>query len=476
MPDWVFLASEWIIRLVMIPLVAHSRRRPLEAIAWLAVIFLLPWIGAILYLWLAEFSLRQGRKRNDEAQRQIARVAPARLRNPNDPRDSLAREHLAVARSTERLLTERLGGIPLLGGNTLELLEEGQVIDRMIEDIDGAREHVHLLFFIFNDDETGWRVAHALARARERGVRCRVLADAWASRSMFRNLQPWMKQRGIDVHGLLRLSLLRRPLVRMDVRNHRKIAIIDGRIAYTGSANLHDPDWNLGNGIWHQIAVRVRGPVVDQLQLVFLEDWYMATERLLDEPSLFADPHTPGEVVIQPVPTGPAYSEHALQHLVVEVLHQARERIVITTPYFVPDVPSWLALRLAALAGVEVDVILPRQSDRTVADAAGRGYFQELLDAGVRIHQHTSGVVHAKTISVDDSLALIGTANFDRRSFFLNYEVTLVVYDAGVAAELRRRQMDYLPASRAVTADAWRQRPRSLQVLDDTAKLLSPLL
>ena len=472
----IFYASEWLIRIIMIPVVAHQRRRPLEAIAWLAVIFFVPWIGAALYLWLAEYSLRQGRKRHHEARRQVESLHPLSLEKPYIVHPALDSKQALVVRTSERLLTERLGGLPVLGGNAVELLAEEEAVDRMIQDIDAAQHHVHLLFFIFNDDDTGWRIAHALERARQRGVQCRVLADSWASRSMFKNLAPWMKERGIEVHGLLKLDPLRRPLVRFDVRNHRKIAVIDGRIAITGSTNLHDSDWNLDEGVWHQITARVEGPVALQLQLVFLEDWYMSTEQVLREDHLLPHPIPVGDIAVQTVPTGPAYEIHALQHLIVEMLHEAEERITITTPYFVPDQPSLLALRLAAMRGVEVDVIIPQESDRSLADAAGRGFFEDLIDVGVRIYRHPSGVIHAKTISIDEDIAFIGTANFDRRSLFLNYEVSLMIYDQRITHELRRRQIHYLSRSRIVDPSQWRKRSTYEQVRDDTAKLLSPLL
>ena len=472
----IFYASEWLIRIIMIPVVAHQRRRPLEAIAWLAVIFFVPWIGAALYLWLAEYSLQQGRKRHADARRQVERLHPLSLEKPHIVHPALDSAQALLVRTSERLMEDRLGGLPVLGGNAVELLKEEEAVDRIVEDIDAAQYHVHLLFFIFNDDDTGWRVAHALERARQRGVRCRVLADSWASRSMFKNLAPWMEERGIEVYGLLKLNPLRRPLVRFDVRNHRKIAVMDGRVAITGSTNLHDSDWNLDDGLWYQITARVEGPAALQLQLVFLEDWYMSTEQVIREDHLLPHPVPAGDIAVQTLPTGPAYETHALQHLVVEMLHEAEERITITSPYFVPDQPSLIALRLAALRGAEVDIIIPEESDRSVADAAARGFFEELIEVGVRIYRHPRGVVHAKTISIDDDVAFIGTANFDRRSMFLNYEVSLMIYDPRVTHELRRRQIHYLSQSRIVDLSQWRKRSTWDQVRDDTAKLLSPLL
>lgn len=472
---WFYLL-QWIVRLGMIPVVAHRRRKPLEAIAWLAVIFFAPLLGTLLYLWLGEYTFRRGERRHREARRRIGTLDPQARQRPHVAPRLGEGSDTPLLTTSENLLRDRLGGLPVLGGNRVELLEEGEVVERMIRDVEAARHHAHLLFFIYAPDDTGWRVARALAAAAERGVRCRLLADAWASRAMFREIRPWLVERGVEVHKLLKIEPLSRPLARVDLRNHRKLAVIDGKVAYTGSANVHDPGHELEEGVWHQIAVRLEGPTALQMQLVFLEDWLMATGRLLDDPGLLPAVEARGEVAAQAFPSGPAYRRDALQHLVAEVLHGARERVVVTTPYFIPDEATRVALRLAALRGAEVDVVVPETSDRRVADAAGRAYFAQLMEVGVRIHRHPSGILHAKTISVDDTTALVGTANLDWRSLFLNYEVLLVLHHPRVAAELRERQLRYVRDARRVDPDAWSRRSTWERVRDDTARLLSPVL
>lgn len=473
---WSFYALDWAIRLVMIPVVAHRRQRPLEAIAWLALIFFIPVIGTLLYLWLAEYTFRRGRRRHDEARRRIAALDPfarqerhlssPRLRGPAAPLSDV----------TNTLLEPRLGGLPALRGNAVELVDESDAIDRLVADIEAAKEHVHLLFYLYVADETGWRVARAVADACARGVTCRVLADAWASKSFFARVKPFLAERGVEVHGLLRIHPFRRPLARLDVRNHRKVAVIDGRVGYVGSTNVHDPDYDLDEGAWYQVTVRARGPVVLQLQLVFMEDWFMSADEVLDDPALLPEPAAEGDTAAQVFPSGPAYREDALQHLLTEVLNVARERVVLTTPYFAPDEATRVALRLAAMRGCRVDVVVPVESDRSLADAAGRAFFDDLLQAGVNIHQHPSGILHAKTISVDDALCIVGSANFDRRSLFVNYEAVMLVFDADVTRDLRRRQEEYLRYARPVDAEQWKKRPRLRRIADDTAKLLSPLI
>jgi cardiolipin synthase len=293
---------------------------------------------------------------------------------------------------------------------------------------------------------------------------------------MFRTIKPFLEKHGVEVYGLLKIHPLRRPMARLDVRNHRKLAVIDGRLGYCGSTNIHDLDFDLDEGVWHQITARVAGPAVLQLQLVFLEDWFMSTERIPDDADLLPEQQEQGDVVVQVFPSGPAYGVDGVQHLFTEAIHNARERVIVTTPYFVPDDPTLLALRLAALRGAEVNVVVPETSDSSLADAAGRAFFDRLVDTGARVYRYPSGILHAKTISVDHSIALIGTANFDRRSMFLNYEVTLVIHDARITADLRNRQQRYIDRSSQIDQEQWCRRSTWEQVRDDTASLLSPIL
>ena len=471
-----WIAAGWVVRVAMVPVVAR-RHAPAQAMAWLAPIFLFPFPGTLFYLWLSRYGLARsarGHRRVHEAVETDDRLRQQRRHRVGE---TTSPGHRDLVRLAERMVTGRLGGFPVLGGNAVELLDgAGEMVERLVAEIEAAERHAHLLFYQFVDDATGRRVAEALARAAARGVACRVLCDGWASRSMRRTLGPWMEARGIRLHGALPIHPLRRPLARIDVRNHRKIAVVDGRVAFTGSDNVHDPGHALEEGVWHQLSARVEGPAALQLQMLFVEDWYFATEELLQGGDVFPDPEAAGSVPVQTVPGGPSYPSRILQHVLVQAIGEADERLVLTTPYLVPDEPLLLAIRLAALRGVDVRVLVPRRSDRRVADLAARAFFADLLDAGVRIHVHARGVVHLKTVSVDDALAVVGTANLDRRSLFLNYEDVLLLFDRGCAVRLREVQDRYLREAEPVDPDAWGRRPRRAQYAEHTAKLLSPLL
>ncbi len=468
----VYVISEWVIRLAMLPIVTR-RRTPTSAMAWLVVIFFIPWVGLALYLLLG--GNRLGRRRIERhalVVRAVADVDRLSVQRPHivQPTIEPAQQHFVH-------LAENLGGMPILGGNEVELLADtNEVIDRLVADIDAAEHHVHLLFYIYRNDRVGRRVAGAMARAEQRGVQCRVLVDAVGSRGMLRSMAPWMANQGIQVHGVLPVNPLRRVLARMDLRNHRKLAVIDGRIGYTGSQNIVRADYGHRDLVWHDLTTRITGPSALQMQLVFVEDWYFTTDQVLEHGNLFPQMEEAGASAVQVMPTGPNLPTEPLLHLVVEAIHTARQNIIITSPYLVPDEASLLALRLAAKRGVQVDIVVPERSDHPLVRAVGRAYFEDLLEAGVNVHLHRDGLLHAKTITLDDTVSIIGSANFDIRSFFLNFELNVLLYGPHVNARLRFRQRQYIDEADALSLETWRRRPAIVRLGGDVLKLLSPLL
>jgi cardiolipin synthase len=346
-----------------------------------------------------------------------------------------------------------------------------------VQDIDQAEHHVHLLFYIFADDPVGERVGSALGRARSRGVRCRLLADAVGSRRFFRVLAPKLNGQGIEVVPALPVNPMRRLFARFDLRNHRKLAVIDGRVAYTGSQNVVRADYGKnGVGEWRDLMVRLVGPSVSQLQSVFLEDWEFETGQLIDDPQYFPPPEAQGPVALQVVPSGPSHPTRVLRDLSVEALHAARRRVIITTPYFVPDEALLVALRLAVVRGVRVDLIVPARSDQLLVGLAGQFFCEEVLRQGVHVHLYQDGLIHVKALTVDDGFAMLGTANFDIRSFYLNFELNLLSYDADLNGLLRFYQANYIQQSKELDWSDWRGRGIVQQWGAQFAKLLSPLL
>ncbi len=469
-----FISSGWIVALVML-VILPRRQRPEAARTWLVVMFFLPWLGLLLYLLIGENRLPK-----DQLRRHAEMVD--RLKNINDDirqTAQAAKAQLEPQQQARVTLAEALGNLPVLDGNGFELFfGYDNIIDELVADIDAAQRHVHLLYYIIADDDTGRRVAEALARAVSRGVTCRVLVDYFGALPFIKKLGNRMIEQGIELHYILPITPFRRYLTRVDLRNHRKIAVIDAQVAYTGSQNIVNSDYgyNIEGLIYDELMVRLTGPIVMELQAVFAGDWYIETEQILAGPEFFVWPAKTGDTPIQALPSGPTYSTQNFQRMMVALVHQARERVVITTPYFIPDEPFLEAVETAILRGAEVVLIVSGKVDQAIVGLAQNAYYEELLAAGVKIYIHRHSLLHAKHTSVDDDIALIGSGNMDKRSFDLNFEISMLLYGAPAVAALRDKEAGYLQNSERLTAEAWAARPASDRFLQNTAKLFSPLL
>lgn len=326
------LLSEWIVRLAMVPVVMR-RQSPAVAVAWLMVIFFSPWLGLFVYFLVGQNRLPL--RRIDRHARLLAELRAVTERLRRHPH--VVQPEVQADAQPAVTLAEQLGYMPILGGNDAELMTvTSEVIERLIADIDGATRHVHLLFYIFAPDETGERVASALMRAAARGVKCRLLVDAVGSRPMLRQRAPALAASGVQVAAALPVGLFRRSVARLDLRNHRKIAVIDGRIGYAGSQNIVNANYGHRDLAWHDMMLRLTGPIVLELQAVFLMDWYFDTHELLDADAIFPEPALTGNVAAQTLPSGPSFPVDGYQRIVVAAIYAARRRVVITTPYFVP--------------------------------------------------------------------------------------------------------------------------------------------
>lgn len=476
---WLFVA-EWAVRLVMFVVIVTRKRSAAPALAWLAVVAFLPFLGALTYLLLGE--VRLGRRRTYEYQRLMDTVAGS-----PELRSQFARHGHATLRGPYRLIDNLARGVGAREprpGNRIELVEEAaDLFARLAADIDGAHHHCHLLYYIaddWRDDPVTAEVAAALTRASARGVACRVLLDAAGSRRFLRGETcRGLRDSGVSVVELLPVSAARALVARIDVRNHRKLAVVDGRVGYMGSHNLTDPVYpgKEAFGDWLDISVRVLGPVVYDLQEVFLKDWAFSVGVLPTDPLLFPPLDVaPDGLTASLLPTAPTGDRSGLLDVIIQTLQLARERCVVTTPYFVPDDAILNAMRAAALRGVEVVLVVPKRGDHAISQAAGRSHYGYLLDAGVQIWEYHGALLHAKTLTMDRELAILGSANLDARSFTLNFELALLVYDTDFASQLHYLQAEYLAHSERVTSTRWAQRG-ALRVLgDDVARLITPLL
>lgn len=466
----LYLLSAWIVRIVMLVYVPQKRSTAASR-TWLLLIFLLPWPGLFLYALFGRIRVPKRRLAQQQRASRMIRLAQAQMAKSLLTAPDLPANLMPVAD-----LATRLGDFEPFGGNSVELLPEYQgSINRLIADVEAACHHVHLLSYIFEPDATGNQVAGALVKAAKRGVKCRVLLDAVGARRALRRLAPWLRAAGVEVHAALPVGFFRRNAARFDLRNHRKLAIVDGRIGYVGSQNIADPAF-VKNYPNEELVVRLTGPVVAQLQSVFLADHYFETGARTQEKELFPALTSKGGSIAHVVPSGPGYTRENGEELIIAWLYAARERVVITTPYFVPDDVFLQALRSAALRGVDVHLVLSLHANQIFTQFAQRAYYDAVIDAGVKIHLYRPHFLHAKHLTVDNAVALVGSTNIDIRSFALNAEIILVIYDPEVVASLRTLQEKYFADSDVLTPQAWERRPLLLKVAQNTARLADSFL
>jgi len=466
----VFFAAEWAVRLAMV-VVVPFRRSPDAAKGWLLLIFFEPTVGLILYGLIGRPSLPGWRvQRHVEFEKLSHPIFERLAKHP-----SIFHPDVGPELNKAVMLAEALGELPILGGNAVEVLADyNGFVERLIADIDAARDHVHLLFYIVADDATTWRVIEALQRAVERGVVCRVLADSLGSRPDFERLIPRLEQAGILAEETMRIGLFRRA-GRLDLRNHRKIVVIDGRIGYTGSQNLVDAQFK-PDLTYEELNVRLAGPIALELQAVFAEDWYVETGEFLGDARYVPDPEVQGDIAAQTLPSGPGYPRENNQRLIVSLIHAANLRVFITMPYLVPDEGLLQALQTAALRGVAVTLVVPRQIDQYLVGYGQRSYYEELMEAGVRICRYGKRFLHAKCVTIDDTIAWIGSSNLDIRSFALNAEVVVLIYDTELYNRIAVEQQRYLRDGEMLELERWRKRNPVVKVVENLARLLSPLL
>jgi cardiolipin synthase len=357
-------------------------------------------------------------------------------------------------------------------------------VDCIVQDIDRAQRYVHIEYFMFADDKIGGPVLDALARARARGVVCRVLIDHLGNIGYHGKVLKKMNAAGIPVRQMLPAKPFDHQWNRIDLRNHRKIVVVDGLVGFTGSHNLVEDTYhkrgNIRKGMHYiELVARVTGPVVRELDAAFITDWYSETEELLDPrtaPETRGVTQVTGEALCQVLPSGPGFEHNNNLMLFVALFHTARWKITIANPYVVPDEPLLLALTSAAQRGVEVTLIVSEIGDQFLVFHAQRSYYEELLKAGVRIYLYKSPVLlHSKYLIIDDDIAVIGSSNMDIRSFELNLEVTLVCYNNRVATDLQEITADYLRQARALHLEDWQMRPPWIKLFDNLARLTSSL-
>jgi cardiolipin synthase len=468
--EWSFgtalLIIDWLIRLAALWWIP-SRTTPAAARSWLLLVGFVPLLGLPLYLllghpWLSRERIARQARASDVIREEQRPLSALRW----TPRDGAAAEMAP--------LIERQGAFMPTHGNAVVLLDDYDASLRaLLDDLRAAQHQVHLLYYLMFDDAVGEVVTNALCEAAARGVTCRVLLDAVGAKRGLRAYRGRLRAAGVAVHDMLPGGLRWRRSGRMDLRNHRKVAVIDNRIGYVGSQNLAGATFVPGHPN-RELVARVQGPVVSHLEAVFASDWYIETgERLDVQPDLSVQAQ---DVPAQLLPSGPAYPFENARDTVNALIHLARHKVVLTTPYFVPDDATLSALRIAALSGVDVQLVLSATNNQTLTAWAQQSYYAELLACGVKIALYRPHFLHAKHLTVDDDIALVGSINLDIRSFALNAEIGLVCYDTDVVARIRAIEADYLAQADIVQAETWQRRPGWQRSREGIARLADSLM
>lgn len=450
-----------------------TKRDPRSALGWIVITLTVPLIGPFFYWCMGVNRIFRRARKWQESGRRLAGAEHFRALPDLDPAAELlpGTEHMVELRR----LADRVASGPLLTGNRIAPLENGEeAYPAMLEAIASARRSIHLSTYIFDADGTGRRFIAALADAADRGVEVRVIIDGLGEKYSLPRARVLME--GTRIQAVRFLPL--RQGFYMNLRNHRKMTIIDGERAYTGGMNIGDRHMvrSPGAGGVHDLHFAVEGPVVGELQRVFLEDWYFVTGELLDDERHFPLLPPAGEALARVIGDGPDKEFRKLQLIIMGALSCATRQVQIMTPYFIPDRALVSALVTTALRGVDVTLVLPEQNNLPYVHWASRAYLWELLQQGIRVFYQPPPFVHTKLLVVDGLWSLIGSANLDPRSLRLNFELDLEIYDRRLAGTLGRHFTTVLDRSREVTLAEMDGRPLSEKLRDGVAKLFSPYL
>ncbi|MFC4597447.1 cardiolipin synthase [Cohnella hongkongensis] len=452
-------------------------RRPAHATAWLFILFLFPFVGFLLYYFLAtEYRRsRRARRRGKLDQRRRAKLLEM-TRTVTDPA-GLPPTGISGRPRLFRTLIKR-GELPVSGRNRTAVFNNGpDTYKAMLAAIRTARSHVHISSYIVRDDGIGRQLQQELLRRAAEGVEVKLLYDGVGSIKLKESYIRMLREGGVDCACFfpLRPSFLKK---RINYRNHRKITVVDGKVGFIGGMNFGDE--YIGKhprlGYWRDTHLMLEGDSVYWLQEVFLKDWEIATGKKPDAPSYFPEHDVPDAEAVQIVPAGPNRRGDAIHDSVFAMVNAAEERVWITTPYFIPSPSVAMALRDAAVGGTDVRLLIPYVPDTWLVHLATLSYAEEMMRSGVRVWQYKKGFIHAKTLVVDRFAAVIGSANMDLRSFYSNFEINAHLFDPAAIAKVEQNFLQDLRDSEEINLQRFLKRPRAQKAKEAMARILSPLL
>lgn len=441
----------------------HKTRDASGALVWIVFCLLVPWVGALFYVTIGDDRIIGRRRR---------RIVKAHALYRSGRPQGGGRRTIEVPHSQLHALSD----VDPCEGSDLDVFVGGEAAyETMLASIATARTSIAMQTYILDDDETGRRFRDALVARAAAGVDVRVLYDSIGAVSASRDFIQSFRAGGVKIIPFLPFHPFKRRW-QLNLRNHRKILVLDGRVAYLGSMNVSSRHVSIGKGASHDLVVRAKGPAVRGLMDIFASDWGFAASERLPEAPFFPPLDPEGRDVIQVVESGPDRPERGLQKVLVAACYEARREIVILTPYFIPPLPVLYALETAATRGVRVQLVIPEVTDSKLMDTAIPHYLERVMTAGVVVARRPGPMLHMKLLVVDDDLAIVGSSNMDARSYFLNFEVDLVVYGGPGSAKLRAVAEKELALSRPIDLDVLRQRPFGWRVATRIAALFTPVL
>lgn len=466
---WLLMVLYAFTILGIIAVIISENRNPVKSLAWVLVLLLAPFLGLILYIFFGR-SLKNTRmvsrknKRRLKKQESMRRVDLGRL--------SLSRESIQQIR-----LAHSMTGAIYYPGNKVEIFTSGrEKFESLLRDINSAEQYIHMQYYIFEDDSIGRTVCDALIAKARAGVAVRVIYDHIGSIHVKKRFFREMTDAGVMVYPFFRVTFPHFA-TRINWRNHRKMCIIDGKIGYIGGMNIADRYINgVSYGVWRDTHIRLVGTAVGALQYSFAYDWNFMGQPVLNEGVMVHECEDNDAAGMQLVTSGPMSQWSNIAFVFLKAIANAKRLIYIQTPYFLPTESLLKALQSAALANVDVRIMIPSRSDSMVLRMASFSYVQECLQAGVKIYLYEAGMLHCKTVIVDDEFATIGSTNFDFRSFEHNFESNMFIYSAEVNAHMREIFLDDLKECTRVKLAQWRRRPVVEKAKESIVRLLSPIL
>lgn len=448
--------------------VISENRNPQKTVSWILILVFLPVVGLILYLFFGQ-NYRKLRSINKRMLKDLdGKSLPYfNLQEAEEPDD--------IYRKLKRLL-KNVGYSPVLDGNEVRFLSGGKKKFRQLFiDIEQARHHIHLLYYKIESDTLGNQLKELLIRKAREGVEVRIIYDDVGCLKTKSTFWKEMEKEGIVVNCFLPIRF---PYIarRVNYRNHRKVAVIDGEIGYIGGINVGDVYADgLKWGAWQDLAIRIRGKGVHALQVIFLFDWYYSQKESLNSAKYFPLLPDFGKNPMQIVTSGPTDMYENLMEGFLQAINGARKYVYVQTPYFIPSDTVVKALQTAAMSGVDVRLMIPVRSDNVFVGASTLSYVRLLLDYNVRVYLYTAGFLHSKLIVVDDSLTIVGSANMDERSFELNFEASAFIYDEESAATAREIFQEDMKDCELILSDEWNKRSKYRQYFESLMRLLTPL-